>query len=284
MRASAAIHEVPTLGGKIHVVDHSGHVPALVLMHGFPDDGRMYDRLVPLLAPGRAVTVDFLGYGGSDRVERPVLEAQSHVDQLRAALDGLGLDRAVLVGHDASGPVAIDFAIAEPDRVSRLILLNTYYGHAPTLQLPAMIRLFADPDMKALANAMVDDPNQRLWLLQQTAREWGQDPDDPNGIGLFVLPEFFGDAENADALPAIRAWTAALFADLDAQDEVIWAGQLAALDVPVTLVFGGLDPFLNPDLGAHLAGLFKRADLHLVDGASHWPQWDKPEVVAELIE
>ena len=36
-------------------------------------------------------------------------------------------------------------------------------------------------------------------------------------------------------------------------------------------------------LAAHLAGLFPKAGLHLVDGASHWPQWDAPEAVAELI-
>jgi haloalkane dehalogenase len=281
--AAGAIYQVPTQGGRIHVVDYPGEEPALVLMHGFPDDTRMYERLVPLLAPRRAVTIDFLGYGSSDRPERDVLNAANHADQLRAALDGVGLDRAVLVGHDASGPVAIDFAVAASERVSRLVLLNTYYGHAPTLELPALIRLLADPELAALADAMLDDPNQRLWLLQLTARQWGEDPDDPNGIGLFVVPQFFGDAEHADALPAIRAWTAALFGDLDAQDAATWDGRLATLDIPVTLAFGALDRFLNPDVAAHLAGLFKDAELHLVDGASHWPQWDKPEVVAELI-
>src|SRR5262249_31253177 len=159
--------------------------------------------------------------GGSDRPDREVLDAGNHVDQLRAVLDGVEIDGAALVGHDASGPVAIDFALAAPDRVRQLILLNTYYGHAPTFELPAMIRLFADPKMAPLADAMLDDANQRLWLLQFTARQWGEDPDDPNGVGAFVLPEFFGDAENADALPAIRAWTAALFRDLDAQDAAI---------------------------------------------------------------
>ena len=279
----ATTHAVPTPGGKIHVVDHPGDGPAFVLMHGFPDDTRMYDRLVPRLTPRRAVTIDFLGYGGSDRPDRDVLDAADHVEQVGAALDAVGLDGAVLVGHDASGPVAIDFAVAAPDRVSRLILLNTYYGHAPTFELPAMIRLFADPDLAPLADAMLDDTNQRLWLLQYTARQWGEDPDDPNGVGVFVLPQFFGDAENTDALPAIRVWTAALFGALDAQDAAISDGRLAALDIPVSVVFGALDRFLNPGLAAHLAGLFHQAELHLVGGASHWPQWDKPDEVAALI-
>jgi pimeloyl-ACP methyl ester carboxylesterase len=147
-----------------------------------------------------------------------------------------------------------------------------------------MIRLLADPGMTPLADAMLEDADQRMWLLGHTARQFGGDPLDPDNVGITsVLPQFFGDGDQPDALPAIRAWTAALFRALDAQDRRIAGGQLAGLDIPVRLVFGALDRYLSPDLAAHLAGLFPRAGLHLVDGASHWPQWDQPEAVAELI-
>jgi len=58
---------VPAPGGRLHVTDYPGAAPPLVLMHGFPDDSRIYNRLVPLLAPRRVVAVDWLGYGRSDR-------------------------------------------------------------------------------------------------------------------------------------------------------------------------------------------------------------------------
>jgi pimeloyl-ACP methyl ester carboxylesterase len=147
-----------------------------------------------------------------------------------------------------------------------------------------MIRLLADPDMTPLADAMLNDPDQRMWLLGHTARQFGGDPLDPDSVGITsVLPQFFGDGDHPGALPAIRSWTAALFGDLDAQDRRIAGGQLAGLDIPVCLVFGALDRYLSPDLAAHLASLFARADLHLVDGASHWPQWDAPKAVSGLI-
>jgi haloalkane dehalogenase len=276
--------QVPTKLGRLQVTDHPGDEPALVLMHGFPDDSRIYRRLAPLLSPRRAVTFDFLGYGGSDRPRAGALDRADHVHQLGAVIDELGVETAVLVGHDASGPVAVDYALTAPERVGQLILLNTYYGHATALRLPEMIRLLADPDMAPLADAMLDDANQRLWLLGHTARQFGGDPLDPDSVGITsVLPQFFGGGDQPDALPAIRAWTAALFGDLDAQDRRIVGGQLAGLDIPVSLVFGALDRYLSPDLAVHLASLFPKADLHLVDGASHWPQWDQPEVVAELI-
>jgi pimeloyl-ACP methyl ester carboxylesterase len=189
-----------------------------------------------------------------------------------------------VVGHDASGPDVVDFALAAPARVRRIVLLNTYYGHASALRLPEMIRVLADPDLTPLADAMLGDPNQRLWLTGHTARRFGTDPLDPDGIGVVaVFPQFFGDNDQPDALPAIRAWTAALFDALEAQDMRITRGQLSALDIPVTLIFGALDRYLNPDLADHLTTLFPKAELHLVEAASHWPQWDQPDAVSGWI-
>jgi haloalkane dehalogenase len=282
-QAATVNRMVQAPGGRLHVSDHPGQEPALVLLHGFPDDSRIYDPLVPLLAPRRAVALDWLGYGHSDRLA-PGLDDAPHQHQLRAVLDALQLDRVALVGHDASGPDAIDYALREPGRVDQLILLNTFYGHAAALRLPEMIRLLADPDLTPLAHAMLEDPTLRLWLLGHTARRFGLDPTDQHGVAVAsVQPQFFGGADVPDALAAVRAWTAELFASLEGQDAHVAAGHLAALEVPVTLVFGAADRYLNPDLARHLAGLFRHADLHLVQGASHWPQWDQPKLVARLI-
>jgi haloalkane dehalogenase len=275
---------VPAPRGQLHVTDYPGTAPPLVLMHGFPDDSRIYDRLASQLAPRRVVAVDWLGYGRSDRADPGFPDAGSHQGELRAVLDSLDLRRVTLVGHDASGPDAIDFAASEPGRVGRLVLLNTYYGHAPELRLPEMIRLLADPALTPLADAMIGEPGQRLWLLVHTGRQWAMDPDDQGGVAFAsIVPQFFGDDTQPDALAAIRAWTAGLFPALERQDARITAGALAGLDLPVTLVFGAADQYLSPDLARHLAGLFRHADVHLVHDASHWPQWDQPSEVAKLI-
>jgi 2-hydroxy-6-oxonona-2,4-dienedioate hydrolase len=121
-------------------------------------------------------------------------------------------------------------------------------------------------------------------LLTHTARRFGREPGDPADVGTAsVLPQFFGGPDGPNALAEIRAGTADLRHALDMQDERIAGGQLAALDVPVTLIFGADDHYLNPELARHLAGLSPRAELHVVEDASHWPQWDQPEVVAGLI-
>jgi pimeloyl-ACP methyl ester carboxylesterase len=249
-----------------------------------PDDSRTYQRLMPHMAPHRAVAFDFLGYGHSDRAEgRP--DPGQHEAELAAVLDHLGTGQAILVGHDAGGPVAVNVTLDYPHRVRRLVLINTYYGTGPGLRFPEMIRLFADQNLAPLADAMIDDPNQRLWLLNHTALRFGLDPLDPQGIGVIsILPQFFGGGGMPDALAAIRAWTGALFGALADQDARIASGQLTALDVPVSLICGADDEYLSPALARHLAGKFGHAKVHVIDGASHWPQADQPETVARILK
>jgi haloalkane dehalogenase len=285
--APASSPRVTTPAGALYVTDHPGAAPAIVMMHGFPDDSRIYDHLAPLLKPYRAVTFDWLGYGHSDRTDTARITSPGHQAELGAVLDGLGIDRVVLVGHDASGPDAINYALRHQHRVARLVLLNTYYGNATSLRFPEMIRLLADQDLEPLADAILADPEQRLWLLLHTARRFGFNGDslDPEGVGVTsVIPQFFGYADQPDALVAIRAWTRTVHAALAEQDATIASGALAALDVPVMLIFGPRDEYLSPVLAAHLSGLFNNSTVHLADGASHWPQWDQPEVVARLIK
>jgi pimeloyl-ACP methyl ester carboxylesterase len=276
---------VDTPNGRVFVRDMPGDDPPIVLMHGFPDDHRIYDKLLPRLSPRRAVAFDWLGYGRSDRSDAAGFTPEEHGSELAAVLDELGIAGAVLVGHDASGPDAVAFAVAHPQRVAHLVLLNTVFGHRPSLQLPEMIRLLADPALTPLADAMVNDDGQRLWLLQHTADHWGLDALDPDSVAIqSILPQFFGDADQPDALTAIRAWTAGLFDALDRQDALIDSGALRQLGVPVAIIFGEKDRYLNPSLAAEIAGLFKDPSFHLVHDASHWPQHDQPELLAELLK
>src|ERR1700735_5140012 len=240
-------HSVTHERGSLHVLDYPGEEPAVVLMHGFPDDHRIYDKLLPLLSPRRAVAFDWLGYGRSDRPEVVGFSLDEHGSVLAAVLDELGIGRAVLVGHDASGPDAVAFAVAHPPWGAPLGLLHTMFGHQPALHLPEMIRLLADPALIPLADAMVNDEGQRLWLLQHTADQWGLDAVDPDSLAIqSILPQFFGDGEQSDALIAIRAWTAGLFDASFRQDEFIDSDAIGRLEVPVSIIFGVADRYLNP--------------------------------------
>src|SRR5262245_18883498 len=137
---------------RIHVRDHPGAEPPIILMHGFPENLHLYDRLVPYLSPpSRVVLINFLGWGSSDKPSGYPYTTANQVGDLDVVITQLGLDQVLLVAHDASGPPAIDWALAQPERVAGLVLLNTYYCEMPTLRAPEAIWLFSTPVFRYVA-------------------------------------------------------------------------------------------------------------------------------------
>jgi pimeloyl-ACP methyl ester carboxylesterase len=131
---------------RIRVREYPGREPTIILMHGFPDNLHLYDRLFPCLSPPRRVVAfDFLGWGASDKPLGFPFTATSQVGDLDAVITQLRLQQVILVAHDASGPPAIDCALANSERVAGLVLLNTYYCAMPTLRPPEAIWLFSTP-------------------------------------------------------------------------------------------------------------------------------------------
>jgi pimeloyl-ACP methyl ester carboxylesterase len=283
---TSQLHErhIATPHGQVYAVEIPGDDPPIVLMHGFPDDHRIYDKLLARLSPRRAVAFDFVGYGRSARTGTD-FSACAHGTQITALLDTLHADRTVLIGHDASGPDAVAYAIAHPERVAHLVLLNTVFGNQPALRWPEMTRLFSDPQLKTLADDMVSDPNQLLWLLGRWGAQMDLDADDPSGIVQHsILPQFYGDEHQPDAIASVRAWCAELPQVLKQQDELAKTAALAHLDVPVSIIWGRKDRYLNPTLAGEIAALFEKPSVHLVADAGHYPQHDQPDQVAELVK
>lgn len=131
--------------GSIYVRDYAGTGPAFMLMHGFPDNLHIYDDLVPhLVAGGRRVVVfDFFGFGASDKPAGAKYSFEQQLGDLHAVVESLGLDKIVPVGHDSSGPAAVNYAIEHPEHVDSICLLNSFYAESPKAKYPELIELFA---------------------------------------------------------------------------------------------------------------------------------------------
>jgi haloalkane dehalogenase len=129
MDATAQTLLVPRGQYALHAEIVPGSGVPVVLMHGFPDNTHLYDRLLPYLIGRRPVVCfDFLGWGRSDKPPGYLYTAANQVGDLDAVIgavdEHLGAGERVLVAHDASGPPAIDWALGNPGRVSTLVLLN----------------------------------------------------------------------------------------------------------------------------------------------------------------
>src|SRR5258708_32248200 len=168
-------HRILRGASVIYARHYAGTGPAFVLMHGFPDNLHIYDRLIPYLRDRQVIAFDFLGWGASDKPTDYVYTSKQQEGELHAVLDALQIDQVVPVAHDASGPVAINWSLDHPQRVSALVLLDTYYGQSPTLRFPEFVRLFADPAYAALTRAMAQNPTLPQCLLPSQGRHFAED-------------------------------------------------------------------------------------------------------------
>jgi len=272
-------HRIQHGAATLYVRHYVGTGPALVLMHGFPDNLQIYDRLIPYLHDRQVVTFDFLGWGASDKPTDYPYTSKQQEGELHAVLDALQIDQVVPVAHDSSGPVAINWSLDHPERVSTLVLLNTYYGQAPTLRFPEFISLFADPGYTALSRAMVQSPAVVQWLLQWQRRQFGGDEQVLQSLLPSIIgPQFFG---TPSTFPPFIGLTSDLHATLQATTQRM--PDLAAFARPVRIIFGAEDPYLNPGVARFLHEAMPTSDLALLAKKGHWPQLDGTSEVAQLL-
>ncbi len=92
-------HRIPSGQGDVYARDHPGDGPALVLMHGFPDNLGIYDDLVPHLvrAGRRVIRFDFLGFGASDKPAGARYSFPQQLVDLEVVVGHFALDEVVLV-------------------------------------------------------------------------------------------------------------------------------------------------------------------------------------------
>ena len=113
-------------GGLAVNVARAGAGSPLVLLHGFPQTSYEWRHLMEPLSDGRLVLApDQRGFGGTAKPYPPRMSRTLLARDLEATLDALGLATVDLVGHDWGGAIASTFAFLRPERVRRLVLIDT---------------------------------------------------------------------------------------------------------------------------------------------------------------
>ena len=273
-------HSVPRDGYRIHVREYGkrGELPALVLMHGFPDSMHLYDRLVPLLLGHRQViTFDFLGWGDSDKPEGHRYDVESLRRDLEAVITYFDLRRIVPVVHDASGQPGIDWSVENPEKTAGLVLLNTYYGPSPALRAPEAIERFSTPGIKRDISVWMTRHFDALWIQGYNRQ-----------IAEFISREELREPyqkllghQSLQIRPAFYGLNRVLNEEVEKRGNRM--GELQGVKAPVRIIFGKEDADLNARVAVHLHELFPNSELYLIENAGHFVQVDEPGTVAELI-
>ncbi|MET0931928.1 MAG: alpha/beta hydrolase [Aeromicrobium sp.] len=248
-------------------VDHGGEGPVLVLLHAFPLDSGMFDRLVPLLdGHARVVTIDLPGLGGSE-----VPETEPSMDDIAEnvlhVLDDLAVDRAVVLGISTGGYVALQMAAGSPERISALVLGSTT-PHRIQPDVPDERRSVADEIDRLHSTGPVADSVDEG--LGPTAH------DEQPGL-VDALRRTIADAD-----PDGVAWMARAIADRHDTTDA-----LRAYPGPVLLLFGAEDEATPPARGEEMLALRGDAPTRLVvlPGTGHLTPLESPVPVAdELVD
>lgn len=258
-------------GLRMHHVDEGAGDPVL-LLHGEPTWGFLYRKLIPTLAAAaRVVVPDLFGFGRSDKpVDQGAYSYESHFRSIERLVLELELRGLTLVVHDWGGPIGLRFAVEHPDRVERLVLLNTGVGagRAPSpdwLRFRELVRqigtdLVASRLVQVACTTRLDDDAVR-----------GYDAPFPVGeakAGALAFPELVPtelDHPSAAALLAVQ----------DA---------LGRWQKPALVLFSDSDRVFSPAdaerLAAHIPGA---GPAEIVAGAGHYLQEDGGEEIAERI-
>jgi haloalkane dehalogenase len=271
--------------GRVYARDYQGTGPAFVLMHGFPDNLHIWDDLIPyLLESGRrVVTFDFLGFGASDKLAGAAYSFEQQLGDLEAVVESLGLGKIVPVAHDSSGFATINYALAHPQGVDSVIMLNSAYAEDATVLWPELVTLFATQSLQALAMGIAQSPEQFGWLLKWQQQKFvAALPDAQKShfsafAGPLISDNFLVQPSSG---PAFVQLAAEFFSTLAQNARRL--PELKALEIPFNLIWGEFDPYISVAVAERRKSQLKHASLTLVP-AGHWLQIDDPQRVAAAV-
>jgi pimeloyl-ACP methyl ester carboxylesterase len=128
--------EIPTRFGMTHiVVSGPKDAPPLVLLHGYMATLTMWSPNVADFSTNhRVYAIDVMGQPGKSIPAEPIRNVSDYVAWLNATLNGLHLDRISLVGMSYGGWLALNYAIAAPTRVQKLVLLSPAASFVPLVR------------------------------------------------------------------------------------------------------------------------------------------------------
>jgi haloalkane dehalogenase len=258
-------------GLRMHYVDEGCGDPIL-LLHGEPTWAFLYRKMIPALARvGRVVAPDSFGFGRSDKPTRIAdYSYDFHVRSIVRLVEALDLRRLTLVVHDWGGPIGLRLAVEHPERVSRLILLNTGIGagRAPSeewLRFRAFVR--------RVGTSLRPGELVRRSCLRPLAAEVVAAYDAPFPVpeskaGVLAFPELVPtELDHPSAAPMLEVCAA-----------------LRRWERPTLVLFSDSDPIFSPGAAEQLADLIPGAGpAELVVGAGHFLQEDEGAEIAERI-
>ncbi|MBK8900154.1 MAG: alpha/beta fold hydrolase [Anaerolineaceae bacterium] len=258
-----------TTNGITIAYEIEGSGPPLVLVAGLGYSRWMWHKMVPGLAQNFTVlSYDNRGVGETDKPAGPYT-AQLLAEDLCSLLAALGIGETAVFGHSMGGFVAQAFALAYPERLSKLILSATNFGgprHVPVTQeaLAVLMDTTSDPLTRLRNGILISCAAGFAERQPEIVEEWlnyrAMHPIDPAGyqaqmgVGLSLMSE-----------------------------EACFEHKLSAITAPTLILSGAEDKVVPPANIDLLAKAIPHAETAVIDHAGHFFPFEQPETVVQIV-
>jgi len=259
-------------GLRMHYVDEGAGAP-VVCFHGEPTWAFLYRKMVPpLVAAGhRVVCPDYAGFGRSDKpTDQGWYTYDRHLEQVGGTLEQLDLREATVVVQDWGGPIGLRLAVEHPERVERLLIMNTGVGGG---RPPSETWLRFRDVVRAAGGGFQPGRLIRTSAVRGLADDVVAAYDAPFPVpeskaGILAFPEHVPtepEHPNTEPLMAIRE-------------------ALRSWEKPALVLFGDSDPIFAPRVAERIAQWIPGAlPAELIENAGHFVQEDAGEEAAARI-
>ena len=256
---------------RMHYVDEGAGQPVL-LLHGEPTWAYLYRKMIPPLAGvARVVAPDYFGFGRSDKPTR--IEDYSydfHYGSIERLADELDLRETTVVVQDWGGPLGLRLAVERPDRVARLVILNTGIGAG---RAPSEEWLRFREFVRRVGTELVPGQLIRITCVTELADDVVEAynapfPTPESKAGILAFPELVPtELEHPSTAKMLE----------------VRAG-LERWEKPALVLFSDSDPIFSTAAAERMAARIPGAGpAEIVEGASHFLQEEKGEEIAERI-
>lgn len=260
--------KIRTFAGDVAYI-RQGQGPPVLLLHGIPSSSYLWrDVIDRLSATFDVLAPDLLGYGDSDKRLDADLSIAAQARYMVAFMETLGVHQAAVIGHDIGGAVAQLMAVDEPQRVARLVLIDSAADNnwpvpvIARLKEPAWDQIMVNIDMrKGLREGLEKGTVTAGRVTDEVVDEWTRPFQDLGGRRAY--------------LRAARA--------LNNRDLISRSKHIDEIETPTLILWGANDAFLEPRWAEVLQRKLRNSTVEIIDPGGHFLPLDRPDAVVEAI-